>query len=46
MLTGVVFGSVDYPVNAPVKLDVTGDCIVLFDQASGRRIAVGRLDLS
>ena len=46
MLTGVVFGSVDYPVNAPLKLDVTGDCIVLFDKASGRRIAVGRLDLA
>ena len=46
MLTSVVFGSVDYPVNAPVRLDVTGDRIVLFDAASGNRAAVGRLELN
>ena len=46
MLTSVVFGSVDYPVNAPVRLDVTGERIVLFDAASGNRAAVGRLELN
>ena len=43
MLTSVVFGSVDYPIDSTVKMDVTGDHIVLFDKQSGRNAGVGEL---
>ena len=45
MLTSVVFGSVDYPVDAAVRMDVTGESIVLFDKASGKRVSVGKLEI-
>ena len=43
MLTSVVFGSVDYPIDSTVQLNVTGDHIVLFDKATGRNAGVGSL---
>ncbi len=43
MLTSVVFGSVDYPVDAQVSMDVAGASIVLFDKETGRNAGVGRL---
>ena len=46
MLTSVVFGSVDYPVDAPVRMDITGSSIVLFDKATGRSVGFGRVTLA
>ncbi len=43
MMTGVVFGMVDYPVDAAVRLNVTGDSIALFDRDTGRSMAFGTL---
>ncbi len=43
MLTSVVFGSVDYPVDREISLDVTGKDILVFDAESGRRITSGSL---
>ena len=43
MLTSVVFGSVDYPVDTEVRMDLTGDAIVLFDEA-GKRAGVGSIE--
>ena len=40
-MTGVVFGSVDYPIDSAVNLDVTGDSLILFDAASGKAVAFG-----
>ena len=45
MLTSVVFGSVDYAVDAPIRLRVTGDDIILFDAQSGNRVAIGSLEI-
>ncbi len=41
MMTGVVFGSVDYPIDSAVKLDITGDSLILFDAKTGNSIAYG-----
>ncbi len=43
MMTSVVFGTVDYPVDSPVRLSVTGDSIALFDKDSGKSAAFGTL---
>ena len=43
MLTSVVFGSVDYPIDSLVQLNVTGDHIVLFDRKTGKNTGVGSL---
>ena len=43
MLTSVVFGSVDYPVDAGVGLDVVGKDIVLFDGENGKHLSQGAL---
>ncbi len=41
MLTGVVFGSVDFPIDSAVKLDLTGDSLVLFDAETGSALGYG-----
>ena len=41
MMTGVVFGSVDYPIDSAVNLDITGDSLVLFDAETGKSVAFG-----
>ena len=41
MLTGVVFGSVDFPIDSAVKLDLTGDSLVLFDAGTGSALGYG-----
>ena len=46
MLTSVVFGSLDYKVDAKVTLDVVGNDIVLFDKETTRSVGVGRLSFS
>ena len=45
LLTSVVFGSTLFTIGSKVKLNITGDDILLFDRASGKRIASGRLIL-
>ena len=44
MLTAVVFGDVDYPVDCPVKFDFSKTAI-LFDRATGKNVACGTLEL-
>ena len=44
MLTAVVFGDVDYPVDCPVQFDFSKTAI-LFDKATGKNIACGTLEL-
>ena len=44
MLTAVVFGDVDYPVDCPVKFDFSKTAI-LFDKATGKNVASGTLEL-
>ena len=41
MLTSVVFGSVDYPIDTPVTLDVVGSGVALFDRESGKSVGFG-----
>ena len=43
MLTSVVFGSVDYPVDTEIGLDAVGKDILLFDGESGQRLSTGSL---
>ena len=45
LLTGVVFGSTLFTIGSKVKLNIKDDDILLFDRASGKRIASGRLIL-
>ncbi len=44
IITSVVFGSVDYPVDSRMAFDLTGNSIILFDKATGDRIAIGSLE--
>ena len=43
MLTSVVFGSVDYPMDTEVHMEAVGEGILLFDKQSGQRRAQGSL---
>jgi len=43
ILTGVVFGGVDYKIGAKAQLDVAGNEILLFDRKSGKLMASGSL---
>ena len=45
LLTGVVFGSTLYTIGSKVNMNIKGEDILLFDRASGKRIASGRLIL-
>ena len=44
ILSAVVFGSVDYAVDQPIALRFLDSQILLFDKATGGRIAVGKLE--
>lgn len=44
ILSAVVFGSVDYAVDQPIVLRFLDSQILLFDKATGDRIAVGKLE--
>ena len=44
ILSAVVFGSVDYAVDQPIALRFLDSQILLFDKATGDRIAVGKLE--
>ena len=45
ILTGVVFGGIDYKIGAKAKLDVAGNEILLFDRKSGKLMASGTLEI-
>jgi multiple sugar transport system ATP-binding protein len=43
ILSAVVFGSIDYEVDAPLHIDFTGTDILVFDADSNDRIAAGSM---
>ena len=45
MLTSVVFGSVDYPIDTPLRLSITSEGIALFDKAGGRSVGTGCVEV-
>ena len=45
LLTGVVFGSALFTIGSNIHVDVSGDNVMLFDRKSGKRIAVGSLEV-
>ena len=44
MLTSVVFGNVDYPVDMPIQLSINGNGLMLFDAQSGNAVAQGSIE--
>ena len=45
VVTSVVFGSVDYPVDAEIKFDIVGKGVILFDAKSRNKLGIGSLKL-
>ena len=45
VVTSVVFGSVDYAVNAEVNFDIIGNGVILFDANSRNKLGMGSLTL-
>lgn len=45
-LTSVIFGSVDFPVNAKITMGFEGNHYLLFDGESGENIGIGKLQIS
>jgi multiple sugar transport system ATP-binding protein len=43
LLTSVLFGSVDYPIDMAITLDFFGDKCLLFDKDSGEKLASGNI---
>ena len=43
MLTSVVFGNVDYPVDMPIRLAINGNGLMLFDKLSGNAVGQGSI---
>ena len=43
LLTGVVFGSTLFKIGERIRMDFSGDNIMLFDRKSGKCIAFGSL---
>ena len=46
IVTSVVFGSVDYPVDADVKFDIVGKGVIMFDAKSRAKLGIGSLKLA
>ena len=46
MMTGVVFGSVDFPIDSRVNMDLTGDSLILFDAETGQSVAYGSAEIT
>ncbi len=46
MLTSVVFGGVDYPVNSMVNYEIIGNGIILFDKETQNKISIGMLTIA
>ncbi len=45
MLTSVVFGNVDYEADRPIRMDMEGDQILLFDAETTKRVAIGSVEV-
>jgi multiple sugar transport system ATP-binding protein len=45
LLTSVIFGTVEFSIDADTGVAVTGEHCVLFDKENGRKLATGRLTL-
>ena len=45
ILSSVVFGSIDYEVDAKINFDIVGDSIVLFNNKSKESIALGSVEV-
>ena len=45
LLTGVVFGNTVFKLGDKVRMNIAGNDVLLFDRASGERIAYGSLDI-
>ena len=45
MLTSVVFGNVDYPVDMPINLAINGSGLMLFDKQSGNAVGQGSISI-
>ena len=43
LLTSVVFGSVDYPIDKAITVDFINDKCILFDRESGEKLATGNI---
>ena len=46
LLTGVIFGGVDYKINAKAKINFFGNEIMLFDKQTGKLILQGKLKIN
>ncbi|MDE7454746.1 MAG: ABC transporter ATP-binding protein [Clostridia bacterium] len=46
LLTAVVFGGVDYPLNADINYEIVGKSICLFDKQTTNRIGLGTLTVA
>ena len=46
LLTGVIFGGVDYKINAKAKINFFGTEIMLFDKQTGKLILQGKLKIN
>ena len=45
MLTSVVFGNVDYPVDMPIQLAINGDGVMLYDKQSTNAVGQGSVKI-
>ena len=45
MVTGVVFGSVDYPVDSDISMSLEGNGLILFAKETGERIGFGSVTI-
>ena len=45
LLTSVIFGNTAYRIGEDMKINFTGDDILLFDRKSGMRMATGKIRL-
>ena len=45
ILSAVVFGSIDYEVDAEIKFDIVGEGIILFDAVSKENLALGSVEV-
>ena len=44
-VSSVVFGCIDYPMDQPIAFEIIGSDVLAFDRASGKRIALGSIQV-
>jgi multiple sugar transport system ATP-binding protein len=44
LLTGVIFGGIDYKAGEKIRLNIRGESVLLFDRKSGKKVAQGKLE--